>query len=78
MEEVSETTPRINRRISLRGSRDQIMIIGPEPVMAGYGPERESGLQEPPLHDTDSLEALSSNIPANIALGFRCIRSVEA
>jgi hypothetical protein len=46
------------------------MIIGPEPVMARYSPERESGLQEPSLPDTDSLEARSSNIPTNIALEF--------
>ena len=38
----------------------------------------ESRLQEPPLPDTDSPEALNSNIPTNIALGFRWIRSVEA
>src|ERR1035441_6030150 len=40
-------------------------------------PRPESGLQEPPLPDTESPEALSSNIPANIALEFGCTRSVE-
>jgi hypothetical protein len=40
-------------------------------------PRPESGLQEPPLSDTDSPEALSSKIPSDLALEFRCTRSVE-
>jgi hypothetical protein len=38
----------------------------------------KGGLQGAPLPDTDSLEALSSNILPNIALELRCTRSVKA
>ena len=36
--------------------------------MIASGSSAESGLQVPPLRDTDSPEALSSDIPSNVTL----------
>ncbi len=54
-------------------------VLGAPPPARGRDGQRqpvpESGHQDPPLPDTDSPEALSSNIPSNIVLEFECTRS---
>ena len=45
------------------------------PAMGSDSTISRSGRQGPPLPDTDSLEALSSNIPSNTVFEFGCTRS---